>query len=258
MASSVRILWTRSASLTRTTFRSAPMASSSRFLLNRSFSSFVIAAGGCATSSLKAGWVASTSVTPATMLLTEAPNLAQSCSVDQSVSSTTSCRSPATTVSTSARISARMQAVSIGCTTYSSPLRRNCPSWASSANANASSTAWLEAPKPLCRYRVACLSFFIAVETVEGAGGVDVAAVVCCGAKWSGPPLLRGGEAWEGFAVYAAAFPQSKAKVIIARVIARPRSTDSVARERWVCRTKATRFRGDFTLLFSDSVTIEK
>mmetsp|Transcript_17843 Transcript_17843/g.47037 ORF Transcript_17843/g.47037 Transcript_17843/m.47037 type:complete len:275 (-) Transcript_17843:392-1216(-) len=120
MAPRVRMLWRRSASLTSTTRHSALMA--------RRRSRWLSMSGR-----------ASASVTPVTMRATWWPKRVQMSSASYSVSSTTSCRRPATIVSLSMRSSARMHATSTGWMTNGSPDLRHWPSCASMAKSTAAS-----------------------------------------------------------------------------------------------------------------------
>ena len=80
------------------------------------------------------------SVTPSTMRATPLPNRLRISSAETSVSSTVSCSRPAIMQSVSMRSSARIVAVSIGCTMYGSPLFRCCPACAEEAKIRAFSS----------------------------------------------------------------------------------------------------------------------
>ena len=108
------MLWSRSASLTKSTRMSSDMASRNlrRFSAARSFSV-------CAS-------ILDSLVTPSTSLATEGPNNREISSGVATVSSIVSCRIAVAIVSSSRRRSVRMPATSIGWLKYGSPLARFC------------------------------------------------------------------------------------------------------------------------------------
>ncbi len=77
--------------------------------------------------SLDENGIAPSLVTPSTTCAMSWPNTSRMRSMLVSVSSTTSCSSPAATATTSSFRSARMAATSRGCTRYGSPEWRTCP-----------------------------------------------------------------------------------------------------------------------------------
>ena len=125
---SVRMLWSRSASLMRTTRMSSAIA---RNIL-RMFSA-------CCCSWL---WVLNfdSLVTPSTSWATSAPNRSSTSVRLYSVSSGTSWSSAAWIATGSIPSSARIWAEAIGCVTYGSPVARRWPAWASTARSNAALT----------------------------------------------------------------------------------------------------------------------
>ena len=109
--SSVCMLWSLSASLTKATLASLPSVNNIflKFSLSSAFFNLAFL-------------IDSTLLNPTQMFKTVEPNFSSISFSVQFVSSKQSCKSPATTVATSARILTKIFATAYGCETYSSPL----------------------------------------------------------------------------------------------------------------------------------------
>ena len=105
MTDSVRMLWSRSASLMISTRQSSAMATS------------ILRTVAACWASLESNWRRSSLVTPSTIRATAGPKSRSMTSVVTPVSSTASCSSAAATVWASSPRSATIPATAIGCVT---------------------------------------------------------------------------------------------------------------------------------------------
>ena len=132
MNRNVRMLWSRSASLTTTMRQSSAMAMN----MDRMFSTCSFSASAAGSSRAIFGSF-DTLVSPSTMRRTSTPNMASTSPKVRSVSSTVSWSRPETTVSRSMCVRARIFATSTGWVTKGSPDRLFWPRWARNATSTA-------------------------------------------------------------------------------------------------------------------------